>query len=332
MKIKLLPFFLILISSIHAQDLSSESVLSFKKKVVIYTDFGFNSAPFRLDYPFESDLTTLKFRNNYNPSIGLGFAHKWLALRFNFMLKGTQRSESRYGDTKAFNFGVNFQIKQVYTDIDLRQYSGYAIKDAFEWNDSLNALKPNDLRPSTSTISFSIQSWLFLNKDWKMSAFNGQTAHFIKPCQTFFFKPSFSVYGVNNGIRELIPTELQKVEDSKTKVININSIEIGAVTGYAVAHRWQHFQVAGFLGFGPVIQAKSYGFTTFNRSFLGLTPRSDFRFSLGYSNRKFFSFLIGDFENKSIRFNKLKYKQTYYSLRLSVGYRLDKKEKIKPKT
>jgi hypothetical protein len=161
-----------------------------------------------------------------------------------------------------------------------------------------------------------------------MSAFIGQTAHFNSNCTTLFLKPTLSIFGLNNNQKKIIPTELQKQTDSKTKATGLYSIEVGLIPGFAGVHHLKKWQIGCFLGIGGVIQAKSYALEDFNRSFLGLAPRTDFRFSVGYSESRFFSFLIGDFENKSIQFNKLKYKQTHYSLRLSIGYRFERKKLI----
>ena len=44
-----------------------------------------------------------------------------------------------------------------------------------------------------------------------------------------------------------------------------------------------------------------------------------------------FNLVSTEFDNKSIRFNELKYKNNNYTVRLLAGYRLDKKEKAKEK-
>ncbi|MBU2020425.1 MAG: DUF4421 domain-containing protein [Bacteroidetes bacterium] len=332
MKNNIFFFLLIFFTSAFGQNGSqTPAVQSFKERVVVYSDFGYNSAPFRLEYPFSGTTNSLRFKNNYSPSLGLGVAHKWFAIRLNFALNGTKRAQSRYGQTKAVNLGLNFQVKRVFFDFDFRFYKGYAIKNANKWNDTLNDLKPNDLRPNTSTVSISFNAWLFKNKEWRMDAFNGQKAHFVTNCATFFLKPTLSIFGLSNEQKALIPNELQKNFDSKTQALSLSSLEFGVIPGYARVNRIENWQFGGFFGLGGVIQAKSYALKEFNRSFLGLSPRADFRFAVGYSNSKFFSFLIGDFENKSIRFNKLKYKQTYYSLRISVGYRFVREEKKKNK-
>jgi hypothetical protein len=46
----------------------------------------------------------------------------------------------------------------------------------------------------------------------------------------------------------------------------------------------------------------------------------------GYSNKKYFSFLIVDFDNKSIRYSDLIYRQFYYSVKITGGVRLNNKK------
>jgi hypothetical protein len=92
-------------------------------------------------------------------------------------------------------------------------------------------------------------------------------------------------------------------------------------------NRFKNWQIAGWAGFGPVIQAKYYQQNGDFRGFLGLAPRYDVRLMGGYTTPKYFLFLVTDFDNKSIRFNQLIYRQSFYTIKLVGGYRFPKKEK-----
>ena len=92
-------------------------------------------------------------------------------------------------------------------------------------------------------------------------------------------------------------------------------------------NRFKNWQIAGWAGFGPVLQAKYYQFNGDFRGFLGLAPRYDVRLMGGYTTPKFFLFLVTDFDNKSIRFNELIYRQYFYTVKLVGGYRFPRKEK-----
>jgi hypothetical protein len=84
-------------------------------------------------------------------------------------------------------------------------------------------------------------------------------------------------------------------------------------------------------GFGPVVQSKFYIVNENTRGFFGLAPRYDLRLIAGYNVPKWFVMISTEFDNRSIRFNELKYKNNNYTVRLLAGYRLDKQEKIKEK-
>ena len=78
-----------------------------------------------------------------------------------------------------------------------------------------------------------------------------------------------------------------------------------------------------------MIQSKFYRAGQVTRGFLGIAPRVDLRFIAGYSKPDYFFWFVGDFDIKSIKHQDLRYRQTYYSLKLVAGIRLDKKKKAK---
>lgn len=325
-KYKLLLFCFCLGSNLKAQS-DTLPYKVFKDKIVLHTDIGFSVAPFSIQYPFSSDLDKLKYRDNFRPVFGLGVSYKWFALRLAFSLPGNFRPISRYGKTNQFNLGFDFTYKKTFFDIDLRSYFGYAIKDAYTWNDTLNSLKPNDIRPNTNSISFSINAWYFHDRNFKMSALGGKTAHYTEEVHTWYLKSMFNAFGVGigSGTNNIIPDELRDSAATKTGASLFSAVELGVVPGYAYVNKINNWQFSGLVGLGAVIQSKYYTTDGNVRGFLGLAPRYDIRLIGGYSVDRYFVMLITDFDKKSIRFTNLKYNQFYYSVRLSAGIRLNKK-------
>jgi len=312
--------------------LSQEDTLPykvFKDKIVLHSDFGFSAAPFSIKYPFASDLDKLKYRDNFRPVLGLGVSYKWFALRLAFSLPGNFRPVSRYGKTNQFNIGFDFTYKKTFFDVDLRSYFGYAIKNANQWNDTLNSLKPNDIRPNTNSVSFSINAWYFHDRNFKMSALRGKTAHYTKEVKTWYLKNIFNVFGVGvgSGTNNVIPDELQDSIVTKTGASVFSAFELGVVPGYAYVNKIKNWQFSGLLGLGLVIQGKNYTTDGVVRGYLGLAPRYDIRLIGGYSVDRYFVMLITEFDNKSIRYTNLRYQQYFYSVRVSAGIRLNRKKR-----
>ena len=141
------------------------------------------------------------------------------------------------------------------------------------------------------------------------------------PIQTV--KGTFNVFGINNNGQGILPQQLQDPNNSKTSASAFSSLDFGAVPGYAYANRIKNWQFSGWIGLGAVVQAKVYTFQNNTNGYLGLAPRYDIRFITGYSNADYFIYFVTDFDNKSIRFNDLVYRQYYYSLKLVGGIRFD---------
>ncbi len=294
---------------------------------MLYSDIGYTSAPFRIAYPFEEDLKSLKYKHNISPVLGMGVAYKWFSLRLGFALKGTSRSESRFGKSAYFDVGTKFQVKNWYFDLNLRTYKGYAIKNAYQWNDTLDKLTPNDIRSNTQASALALDAWYFIDSNMNMPSVFGKTGHYERALGTFYVKPTIAFQGVANEGSGVIPKELINPLEDKTSARVFSALDIGIVPGYAYVNRINNWQFCGFLGLGGVIQAKFYSNGSVERGFLGLAPRYDLKLYGGYSVPKYFAFLSLDFDNKTIRYTNLRYQQNYFTFRISGGIRLDKKDK-----
>ncbi|MFT5777919.1 MAG: hypothetical protein ACI837_000867 [Crocinitomicaceae bacterium] len=323
---------LLLCSTARAQENDSLPYELYKDRVVLFSDVGFNAAPFSIKNNFPGGINKIQFKHNLKPIMGLGIKYKWFGLRIGFGLPGHLRAQSRYGKSNYTDIGVNFSLKKLYWDIDLRSYSGYVIKDANRWNDTLNELAPNDFRPNTRAISTSINVWYLNSKSFRMDAVLGKVGHYTKPEHTWYLKSSLNLFGVSNDGDPLIPDDLVDTTLTKTLANSASSLDLGIIPGYAYVNRVNNWQFSFFAGLGGVLQAKFFDADGINRGFLGLAPRVDLRLLGGYSKANYFFLLVTDFDIKSIKFQEISYNQTYYSLKLVGGVRLKtRQKKRKPK-
>lgn len=329
MKLRIV-FFLLMISigSSYSQETSDSLPYQlYKERVVLFSDLGFNSAPFSIKDNFLEGESTLRFKHNLQLGLGLGVMYKWFSLRVGFGLPGTLRPKSRFGKSQFTDLGLSFNVKKTYWNIDLRRYSGYAIVNAKKWNDTLNDLKPNLIRPNTKSTSFSINSWYFKDKNFKIPAVFGKVGHYKKPLGTWYVKGTLNFFGIDNGTEPLTPTELIDSTQSKSYAHTIAALDLGVVPGYAYVGRIDNWQFSAFGGLGGVVQSKIYTFDQTTRGVLGLAPRLDMRFIAGYSRPKYFFWIVTDIDVKSIRFREMRYNQVYYKFKVVGGIRLKKKEK-----
>lgn len=316
--------FVLLCSSANSQTAYSD----WSAHKIVYGDVGFNSAPARIRYPFTGQVGHLKLRNNFNPFVGIGYAHKWFNLRLNFNLKNTERAVSRFGKTRAFNLGLDFQAKRSFFEMGFNYYKGFAIKNAYLFDSTLNELKPNIIKPNMASANVYLSAFIFQNEQWKMKAYKGKSASFNQTTESFYFNPNLCVYGISNDNSRLLPTILQDSVESITLNKGMSAIEFSFLPGYARIWVFGPWKMGGLFGIGPAMQAKSYALDNLSRSFLGLAIRSDWRLIVSYNQPKFFITGESDFNNKSIRFTNFRFRQVYYNFRFTFGYRFEsKKEK-----
>lgn len=307
-----------------AQESDTNAYTLYKDHLILSSDFGFSSSPFSIKYNFPNGLKRIYFKHNLKPTLGFGVNYKWISFRLRFGLPGHFRPLGRFGESDYIDFGLNFNTKRMYWDIDFRNYKGYVIMNADQWNDEYNELNPNQFRPNTQLSNLSLQAWYFNSKSFKMPAVLGKVGHYNKEVRTFYIKSSLGIYGVSNQVDPILPDELIDSTDTKSMANIINALDIGVVPGYAYVNRINNWQFSAFGGIGGVIQAKFYSSQSISRGFLGLAPRFDLRFAGGYSQPAYFCFLVSDFDIKSIHHNALKFNQSYYKLQLVFGFRFEK--------
>lgn len=313
--------------SAHLQAQSNSNILDFSDAKIISAETGYTSAPFTLHYPLTSEIDKITFKNNLAPFLRLGFNYKWFVLRFSIPNIGNIRDVSNYGKTKQYNLGMDFSFKKVYYDFEFKYIHGFAIQDAYRWDSTLAGSHGNSIQPKIQSLNVSANAWYFHHKDFKMGALLGKRSYYTKLVHTWYVKGTMNFFGVDTKNEGLIPSFLQDQQNSKTMSSTFSAFDIGLVPGYAYVNRFKNWQFAGWAGFGAVIQAKYYQLNGNFNGFLGLAPRYDVRIMGGYTTPKHFLFLVTDFDNKSIRFNELVYRQYFYTIKIVGGYRFPTKER-----
>jgi hypothetical protein len=303
----------------------------YKDNVVLYSDLGYSSAPFAIKYDFQQGIDKIKYKNNFRTILGFGICYKWFALRLGIPLPGYFKPVSKFGKTTPVNLGVDFTIKKTFCDLDFRFYEGYAIKDAIRWNDSLSELRPHDILSQARSVSVSANVWYFHNKDFKMSVVRGKTGEYNREVKTWYLKNTINGFGVGNDKGSLIPVQLKDSLNSKTGSAYFSAFDLGVIPGYAYVNKINNWQFSILAGLGGVVQGKFYSVNGGVRSTLGLAPRYDIRIIGGYTVPKYFLLLVTDFDNKSIRYNDLVMRQSFYNIKIVGGIRFidEKKERTK---
>lgn len=328
-RIYLILFVFLLPLNLLSQGKDSTAYTLYQKRVVLYADLGFNSAPFSLKDNYNLGVKKIKYKNNIRAVLGIGLAYKWFAFRLGLPIPGQIKSISRFGKTNYYDLGVKFSVKQIFIDIDFRYYNGYVIKGEYKWNDKLNELNPNGIYPSITSFSTSINSWYFNSKNLNMRAVFGKVGHYEKPIHTWYIKSSVNLFGISNGVSSIVPAELSDSTD-RQKTSSIVAFDFGAIPGYTYVNRVNNWQFALFGGLGGVVQVQSYKKQDGeSKGALGLAPRIDLRFIGGYSKPKYFILLATDFDIKSLKIERLSYNQSFYNIRLITGVRLLKRKNKK---
>jgi len=289
-------------------------------KVVLHTSLSLNSAPFKLKDNF-GNFDKLSYRHNLNLIQGVGLAYKWFAFEISYKLPGHIKNTDKFGKTRYFDLGLQFSYKKWDYSLNFQEYKGFGIKDAKVISKNL-PLSPSGyyLNGNIKSTSFGMNAYRFYNPDLRMKPAVGIIGRYTAPVHGAYLKLTTNIHGISSRNR-LIPYNYLTTQSSIHKANSISAFDFGAIPGYAYINNIDGWQFGAFAGLGAVIQTKFYSFGNTRRGFLGLAPRFDLKFQAGYNVDNWFLMLTSQFDHKSIRFKNFKYSQTYYSLRLTYGYR-----------
>jgi hypothetical protein len=172
------------------------------------------------------------------------------------------------------------------------------------------------------TFSVSANAYQFLNKQFKMNPALGIVGRYLEETKSFYIKYAANGFSLraDNGI---MPSDFFQHTASIYEAQAMGAFDIGAVPGFAYINNVDGWQYGFMSGVGAVIQLKSFTYQNITRAFLGLAPRVDIRAQAGYNVEKWFLMLNSSFDNKSINFDDFNYRQVYYALSLTYGYRFE---------
>ena len=287
----------------------------------MYSDMGYNANPFSLRGNFGQNVNELSYKNNFSPFLGLGFAYKWFHIRVGFPIIGNIRSATKFGQTTQYNFAYDLTYKKVWYDFEFKSTFGYALKNAAQWDTSSNDEQPHQILPKVQSLNLMMNGWYFKNPEFQMNGLLGKRAHYTKEILTWYLKGTINYFGSANRNGSLVPEQIQDPQIPIQTLTQLQAFDFGVVPGVAYVNRKNNWQLGGWLGLGPVIQIKGYETPDYSKLFLGLAPRFDMRFMGGYSSDERFFFIVTDFDNKSIRYNELNYRQLYYAIKFVAGFR-----------
>lgn len=297
------------------------AIESFRERPIMYTDLGYNANPFSIQGNFNQQLTNLSYKNNFSPFLGLGFAYKWFHLRVGFPIIGNVKPTSKFGQTSQYNFAYDLTYKKVWYDFEFKSTFGYALKNAGSFDTVSSSQKPHMILPKVRSFNVMMNGWYFHNPEFQMNGLLGKRAHYTKEILTWYLKGTINYFGSASKNGALIPVALQNTQIPMQTLQQLQAFDFGIIPGIAYVNRKNNWQLGGWLGLGPVVQIKGYETPTNSKLLLGLAPRFDMRIMGGYSSDERFFFLVTDFDNKSIRYNELNYRQLYYALKFVAGFR-----------
>ncbi len=328
-------FFIVSLTALAQDKKGSEPInpayISYKQNPIFYLDLGYNAAPARIKYDFGNGIEKIKLRHNFKTMIGLGFSHKWLSVRLGAALVGNVRPVSRYGKANYVDLGINFSIKKTYSELDFRSYSGYVIKNSKDWDTSFNDIRPNDVDQDIRSYNVAFSMWYFDNVKFRTDPFRGIKGEYKQAVTTWYLDGKLDVYGILNNKGSIIPVQLFDSTNTKTGAVSYSALDFGVIPGIGHVNRFKNWQYGAMFAFGPRIQVKSYNVNNTPTSLLAIVARYDIRLIAGYTVPKFFAMFSLEFDNKTIGFQSLKYRQSFYRMRLSVGYRFKSTEQKKNK-
>lgn len=293
----------------------------YKDNITLYAVSGYNST----NIAFKPKFNHLnKINYTFNPPLLLGFgaSYKGIDLGITRRIGAHLLNSTKFGKSDYFDFKLRFPIKRIHFAMRFQLYEKFSLRNQQYAPDMVE--DKNLFLPDFSALSINIDARYFIKKDFNYRAALGFSGHY----NTDFFTPYLYSYIGASGISHrsdlqgLLPSYAvdSGVDISQSDLVSC--VEIGALPGIALVKKHQQWQGLMLLGWGPLIQSKSYQSINNNRSFFGFTSRADLQISIGYHSERWFAQVMSEFQFRRMNFTQLKVQQYYYDLRLYFGYLL----------
>lgn len=274
--IKLLSTLFLLAISISAYNQDNDSISNF----VSYSDkFGLYTYGITKFSQFEITDTviknTLKYENNGNFNIGLGFNYKWMgvALAFNFKFLNASDIEL-YGKTNSLDLQVEALTKKYLLTGYLQAYKGYYWSNPDQFYSNWNTRDSLITKPDLVTVNLSLNGiYVFNYERFSFKAVSTCTERQLASAGSWIAGLKTSLYGISSD-SSLIPSLISEYYPNASSISGISSISLGGAFGYSYTYIFEEFfyvNLTAMLGFN--LQGVSV------RNYNGVEINSDSRIS-----------------------------------------------------
>jgi|GEM_PF-5512489 len=325
MKVSLLAIICLVSVFVNGQSYQDSLYTLYKKRLIVSVETGFNSSPLSFDLKY-GKVKSITFIPNPPLVIKPSISYYGVTLGIGFKLPVNILSTSKYTKTSYFDVGLNFTIKKrIYFGLDFQYYKGFTLLNQGDFDTSKSIRGNNGIYPNLNTVEAGINMRYFFSKKFNYRAALGIQGDYKKSVWSPYIYGYFGGYGVGNNNDIIFPDTLHSKSASNSKARSFSSFEFGVIPGLAGVLRKGWFQGNMILGFGPMIQGKSFASADVSRGFLGLNFRTDMQLSLGVQKDKWFLLLNGNFKFRTIKIAPVTFNQYYYDVRLVAGYRINVK-------
>jgi len=289
----------------------------YKDNITVYSITGFNATNVSIK-PKYLDFGRERYFLNPPLLLGFGVSYKGIDLGITRRMGAHLVSENKFGKSDYFDFKFRFPIKRIYFAFRAQHYREFSLLN----HDYPEEVAPNKhlVLPDFSTLSINLDARYFLKKDFSYRAAMGFSGHYN---EDFFTPYVYSYFGVSAVARDsmtLLPTYAVNEIADVSKSNSVGCFEFGAIPGVAYVKRYEKWQGALLLGWGPLVQIKWYETQDQSRPFFGLSSRTDLQMSFGYHQERWFLQVMSEFQFRRINFPQMSVQQYYYDLRIFFGY------------
>ena len=297
----------------------------YKRRWIIDLGTGFNSTHLSYNLKY-NNLGKVNMIPNTPFVLQAGVHYLGVRLGLTFKLPVNTLNVSDYGKSNYFNLNLGFAIKRVNFAFDVNYFEGFAYLNQQD-ADTAAIPSKHGIHPNYNTSTVGLHMRYFFKKGFNFKAMQGTVGDFKRSMLSPYIYGYLGGIGINNS-RDYLLADFQRTDSiDNSNATSLSSFELGTIPGLAYVYRKNWFQGAILAGFGPLLQVKAYETPSNNRSFLGLSTRTDLMLVLGIQKTTWFLNLSGEFQFRRINIKNINFQQYYFDVRLSGGYRFKEKPK-----
>ncbi len=264
-------------------------------------------------------------KTEYKPNIygnaGVAFSYLGFGASISTKIPKDPKDSQIYGDSKYFDFQINYYSKSYGIDVSLQEYSGFYANNAVDFNPSWVEGDAYPQRSDLKVSSIGVNFYFIDNENLSLrSSFNFSEKQ-LKSAGSLLLLGSVNINDIKSN-SSLIPSIHSQYYGDYAGVKSAGFLTLSCIPGYGYTLvLFDDFFLTGVFALGPGIESQSFETNEGKKESVVVSLKVNVRLSIGYNGENFYSGIMLFLDSVRHSKKEIDIGTSTSSLMIKAGYR-----------